>query len=85
MAGADRGAIFELVTRHAREVVPELEAHAFQPTDRLADLGANSVDRAEIVMMTMEALGLRIPRVELFGARNIGELVEVIFEKSRAA
>ncbi len=29
------------------------------------DLGANSIDRAEIVTMTLEALSLPIPRVEL--------------------
>lgn len=81
----DRERIFEVVTRHAREIVPELAGHAFQPTDRLVDLGANSVDRAEIVTMTLEALGLDVPRVELFGARNIGELVEVLHDKCRAA
>lgn len=81
----DRERIFELVTRHAREIIPELAGHAFQPTDRLADLGANSVDRAEIVTLTMEALGLNVPRVELFGARNIGELVEVLHGKCRPA
>jgi polyketide biosynthesis acyl carrier protein len=79
----DREAIFEVITRHAREVVPELAGHSFVPSDRLTDLGANSIDRAEIVTMTMETLGLAIPRVDLFGASNIGELVDVIFRKSR--
>lgn len=82
---SDREAVFEVVVQHAREVVPELARHSFEPTDRLADLGANSIDRAEIVTMTMETLGLRIPRVELFGASNIGELVDVIVQKSRAS
>lgn len=77
--------IFEFIKCHTREVVPGLENHAFHPDDRLTDLGANSVDRAEIIMMTMEALSLRIPRVELFGARNIGELVDVLYEKSQSA
>ncbi len=85
MPPMEREAVFELVTRHAREIVPELRDHRFQPADRLADLGANSVDRAEIVMMTMEALGLNIPRVELFGATNIGELVDVLQQKSQSA
>ena len=74
--------IFELIVRHTGEVIPELENHAFQPSDRLKDLGANSVDRAEIVMMTMESLSLQIPRVELSGMRNIGELAHVLHEKS---
>jgi polyketide biosynthesis acyl carrier protein len=73
--------IFNLVVRHSCEVIPELESHNFKPSDRLTDLGANSVDRAEIVSMTMEALSLQIPRVELFGAKNIGELIDVLYEK----
>jgi polyketide biosynthesis acyl carrier protein len=77
--------IFALVVRHSREVIPELEDHEFKPGDRLADLGANSVDRADIIMMTMEALSLRVPRVELFGAKNIGELVNVFYEKLQSA
>lgn len=74
--------IFKLIVRHSCEVIPELEGHVFQLSDRLNDLGANSVDRADIIMMTMEALSLQIPRVELFGAKNIGELVDVLYEKS---
>ncbi|MCG7409128.1 acyl carrier protein [Paenibacillus sp. ACRRX] len=73
--------IFNIVINHSRELLPELEGHKFQYTDRLTDLGANSVDRAEIVMMTMESLSLHIPRVELFGASNIGELVDLIYDK----
>lgn len=73
--------IFNLVISHSRELLPELEHHSFQYSDRLTDLGANSVDRAEIVMMTMEFLSLQIPRVELFGATNIGELVDIIYDK----
>ena len=74
--------IFELVVRHSCEVIPELENHTFQRSDRLNDLGANSMDRADIIMMTMESLSLQIPRVEVFGAQNIGELVDLLCAKS---
>ncbi|MCZ8522700.1 MULTISPECIES: acyl carrier protein [Paenibacillus] len=77
----DKEQIFRIVIEHTRELLPELEDHVFQYSDRLSDLGANSVDRAEIVMMTMETLSLSIPRVELFGASNIGELVDIIHAK----
>lgn len=77
----NRGEIFSLLVEHAREVVPELEQHQFQWEDRLADLGANSVDRAEIIMMTLEALSLQIPRIELSEARNLGGLAEILYEK----
>jgi len=73
--------IFELIVHHSREVVPELQGYEFQRSDRLSDLGANSVDRADIIMMTMDSLSLQIPRVELFGANNLGELADLVHEK----
>jgi polyketide biosynthesis acyl carrier protein len=76
--------IFNLIVQHTYEIIPELKEHNFQPADRLKDLGANSMDRAEIVMMTMETLSLQIPRVELMGAQNIGELTEIFYGKLQA-
>ncbi|MGD8400325.1 MAG: acyl carrier protein [Bacillota bacterium] len=78
----NKEAILKIIVDHTCEVIPELKNHEFKPGDRLVDLGANSVDRAEIITMTMDSLTLRIPRVELFGAKNIGELAEVFYEKS---
>ncbi|MFG2590390.1 acyl carrier protein [Streptomyces sp. NBC_01166] len=74
--------VFDLIVEHVREVVPELEDHRFQPSDSLRDLGANSIDRAEIIIMTLEALSVSIPLVELADAKNIGELADLIHDKS---
>jgi polyketide biosynthesis acyl carrier protein len=74
--------IFEIIVSHVREVLPELEAHPFQQTDSLRALGANSVDRADILMMTLETLSLNIPLPELAKAENIGELASIIHAKS---
>jgi polyketide biosynthesis acyl carrier protein len=77
--------VLELIARHTREILPGLEAHQFAAADRLADLGANSVDRAEIAMMVQETLGLSVPRVEMFGPKNIGELADLFVAKLNAA
>ncbi|MDQ0497103.1 MULTISPECIES: acyl carrier protein [Paenibacillus] len=73
--------VFDIVKRCISEVLPELQDHMFQYEDRLVDLGADSVDRAEIVNKTMEALSLNIPRVELSGVKNIGELTDALYAK----
>ena len=73
-----------LIARHTREILPNLDAHQFVESDRLVDLGANSVDRAEISMLVQESLGLSVPRVELFGPRNIGELADLFLSKLHA-
>lgn len=73
--------LLDLIAQHAREVLSGLEAHQFVAADRLVDLGANSVDRAEIAMLVQESLNISIPRVELFGPKNIGELADLFLEK----
>lgn len=77
--------ILDLIAQHARDIVPGLDEHQFVPSDRLADLGANSVDRAEIAMLVQQSLGLSVPRIELFGPKNIGELADLFFSKIHAA
>lgn len=73
--------VFNVVTNNICEVLPELEGYAFKYDDKLKDLGANSVDRAEIVAMSLESLDLEIPLVELSKVKNIGELAEALYEK----
>jgi polyketide biosynthesis acyl carrier protein len=76
--------ILELIGKSAREIIPGLEGHVFKESDQLTELGANSLDRAEITMMVQESLGLTVPRVELSGAKNVGDLAELFFAKLKA-
>ena len=78
----NKDTILETLYRHTREVLPELADHAFTQGDSLRELGANSVDRADIIMLTLESLSLRIPMVDLARAENIDALAEIIHAKS---
>ena len=73
--------ILGLIARCTLEVLPDLIEHQFQQSDSLADLGASSVDRAEILNMVLENLSLNIPRTQLFGPRNLGELASLLLKK----
>jgi polyketide biosynthesis acyl carrier protein len=73
--------LLDLIAHHTCEILPGLEAHQFIASDRLVDLGANSVDRVEIAMLVQESLGLSISRLELFGPKNIGELADLFLQK----
>src|SRR5436309_15535318 len=73
--------IFEVVILHVREVLPELTSHDFKFTDSLRELGANSIDRSEIIAMTLDSLSLNIPLVEVARAQNIGELAGILHQK----
>ncbi|NER01950.1 MAG: acyl carrier protein [Okeania sp. SIO3C4] len=73
--------VLELIKKYTREVAPELEQVPLGPTNSLKNLGIDSASRAEIIMMIMEELSLNIPRIELAGANNIGELAEIFAAK----
>jgi polyketide biosynthesis acyl carrier protein len=77
--------ILNFIAQHTRDILPGLDQHQFDGADRLADLGANSMDRAEIAMLVQESLGLSVPRIELFGPKNIGELADLFLTKLHAA
>lgn len=70
--------IVEIIVRHAREVVPGLSARSVIANDSLRALGANSVDRADIIAMTLDSLRLNVPLIDLAGARNIGDLARIL-------
>lgn len=76
-----REQILQIIIEKSREVLPTLQAHAFRPSDRLQDLGANSIDRAEIVVLVQESLALNVPLTAQIRPRNIGELAELLHEK----
>ncbi|UTH76441.1 acyl carrier protein [Chromobacterium sp. IIBBL 290-4] len=70
--------VFNLMVKHTREVLPWLQEHEFHNDVRLVDLGANSVDRVEIVVMTLEALSLKLPLVATQKAQNLDELAALL-------
>ena len=70
--------VLDLIAKHTREILPELHQYQFNASDRLVDLGANSVDRSEIIAMTLESLSLNIRLVEVARAQNIGELAGIL-------
>ncbi len=74
--------IIDVIAGHAREVLPSLAGHDFGEHDALKDLGANSIDRSEIVMLTLESLDLNVPLVDLAKASNIGELATLLHARS---
>ena len=74
--------IFAVILKHVHEVLPDLKGTPIAGSDSLRELGANSIDRADIVMGVMDDLSLEIPRIELLGPNNLGELVDLIHAKA---
>ncbi|QGZ36662.1 acyl carrier protein [Stappia indica] len=80
----DSDRIAEIIIAEIRSTVPELEAQPIARADSMADLGVDSIERSEIILATLEAIGLKVPMVQLHGPRNIGELADLLHAKSKA-
>lgn len=71
--------IFEVVKKNVLEIVPGLEPEAVSVNKSLSELGANSVDRMEVITMSMEDLDVSIPLLSFAKAVNIGGIVDIFF------
>lgn len=67
--------VFSILHRCIVNVLPELEERTITMQDSLKELGANSIDRAEIIVQGLSALSIRAPLVTFSQAKNIAELV----------
>lgn len=67
--------VLEVIRRNLLVVLPDLDPAAVTPRRSLAELGCNSVDRADVVAMTMEELNVRIPITEFAEVQDLRSLV----------
>ncbi|MDJ0933262.1 phosphopantetheine-binding protein [Breoghania sp.] len=78
----DSSKIVEMIIAEIRETVPELADEPITGADSMAELGVDSIERSEVILATMGKLGVKIPMVQLHGPKNIGELADLILDKS---
>ncbi|MEV0593885.1 phosphopantetheine-binding protein [Nonomuraea cavernae] len=74
--------IFETVKENVLKVLPDLRPGDVTAEGTLTDLGANSVDRADVVTMSMEDLGLTVPVSEFQEVHDIRSLVDLLARHS---
>jgi polyketide biosynthesis acyl carrier protein len=75
--------VFEVVKKNILEILPEVQPELVSIEKSLSDLGANSVDRMEVVTLSMEDLDLKIPLLSFASVTNIEGLVDVLFNNLR--
>lgn len=73
--------IFQLVKDNIVTILPHLSTADIKREESLRDLGANSIDRMDIIVQVMEALKIKIPLIEFSRANNIQGLVDLLHEK----
>ncbi|WP_136667784.1 acyl carrier protein [Flavobacterium sp. H122] len=75
--------ILNLIKENLIEIMPELEGKEVSEDETLVNLGANSIDRGELITLTLERLDLDVSRIEFVGAHTINELADLIVEKRK--
>ena len=75
--------VIQLIKENLIEIIPELEDTNIPNDVTLVDLGANSIDRGELITLTLERLDLDISRIEFVSAQTILELADLICEKAQ--
>lgn len=72
--------IFAVIRRHLIEVVPELADSQINPEHSMRDLGANSIDRMDVVIAAQDELGIKVPASDLARADDLRSLSEIFSE-----
>lgn len=77
----DKNKIISIIVEQIYIVCPDLIDIPIGPNDQMSDLGIDSVDRQEIIILVLEVIGLEIPMVQLHGPKNLGELADLLLTK----
>lgn len=72
--------VYNVVKEMVSEVLYDLDPSEISIEKSLKDLGANSIDRMEVLTMSMEELGVKVPLVNFAKVSNIQGLVDVLSE-----
>jgi polyketide biosynthesis acyl carrier protein len=70
--------VMRAIRRSVLEVRPELDVRLITEDRSLTDLGCNSIDRADVVTMTMDQLGVSVPVGDFQEVRDIGSLARLL-------
>lgn len=73
--------IFEVLKEVFAEIIPEVAVGDIHIDDNLKELGANSIDKADIIIESIENIGVAIPMIEFGDATTFREIIEIIYNK----
>ena len=73
--------LLNIIKTNLFEIIPELEDEEFGLDEKFVDLGMNSIDRGELITLTLESLESDIPRVEFVKANCINDLLDLFLAR----
>lgn len=82
--GASRGDVLAVVFASVREILPAVEPDRLRPDVHLRDLGADSVDRVEIIVTVLDRLGVDEPLASFTDLSDIDDMVDLLYRRTRS-
>lgn len=76
--------ILQILTKNINEIIGT-SISSVAPEMSLREIGANSVDRADILMQTMADLNVKLSMVEFAAAKNLGDIAAIFQKHSTSA
>lgn len=70
--------VFAVVREQVGEVLPHLADSEVTIQRSLRELGANSIDRMDVVIGASDELGVQVPAAEFAGVHDLRGLVDVL-------
>ncbi|MFE7839395.1 acyl carrier protein [Streptomyces sp. NPDC057474] len=76
--------IFAVIRAQLLDVLPEAADVEITLDHSMRELGANSIDRMDIVIAAQDELGIKVPNADLTRANDLRSLVAVFREHANA-
>lgn len=70
--------IFAVLRRHLLDVLPDLDEGRIQLDRSMKDLGANSIDRMDVVIGVQDELGVNVPAAAMKDVHDLRSLVTAL-------
>jgi polyketide biosynthesis acyl carrier protein len=74
-----RNEVQMVVLTEISRLLPDVRPEQVDPSRSMAELGASSLDRMDVVVASQDALGIQVPAGEFAGVADIRGLVDVLF------
>jgi polyketide biosynthesis acyl carrier protein len=78
-----RSDLLAVVFESVREILPAVEPGQLRPDVHLRELGADSVDRVEIIVTVLDRLGLDEPLASFTDLSDIDDMVDLLYRRTR--
>lgn len=76
----DKTDAIQTVISVVRDILPDIDPELVTAKSVLADLGANSVDRVDVLAMSMEEVGVRVPMMTFAKANTIEDIAALLIQ-----